>query len=111
MKGEKVRIIIIYFLVLVIIGLIGYLIYFIYDQNKPNKPKEIEIEETNENSEITDACTFDITLKEFNELAGDTALELCKGYNKLNISDVIIGENPIDIYAVYYNGKIKNDTT
>ena len=104
MKGEKIRVIIIYFLVLVIIGLVGYLIYFIYDQNNNLKSKDSDSKVDADTEEITDACTFDVTLAEFNEIYDNTvALELCTGYSKLNISDIVLNDNPIDVYAIYYN--------
>ena len=99
MKGEKIRIIIIYFLFLVIVGLVGYLIYFVIDENKTEKPIK-EKEPPKQQEEITEACTFDITVAEFNDF-DNTPLELCQGNNKINISDIVLKDNAIDIYAIY----------
>lgn len=107
MKGEKIRVVIIYFLVLVLIGLVWYLVYFINNQNNPKQKQEKTVTETTKD-EITSACTFDVTLEEFNKLNSDQTIELCEE-NKLNISDIVINDNVIDIYAIYYNGSESKD--
>ncbi len=106
MKGEKVRVIIIYFLFLILLGLIGYLIYFIYENNNETKtPKKQTTNENVKKEENTKECEFSITLDKFNELYNNAqALQLCEGNNKLSITDIVLQNNAVDTYVIFYNG-------
>ncbi len=109
MKRDKLKIIIVYILMFVILCLVGYLIYFSINLNKDSKEKieDSSNKQTEETVEISENCTFNISLSQLSSLENNpNALSLCVGYNKLILDGVILSGNPQDIYLNYYNGTL-----
>ena len=108
MKRGKIKVVIIYLLVLVLICLVSYLIYFINNtkQEPTQKPQEESQTIIEEVDEVPDKCIFDVTLEQFNTLSSNpSSIALCEGKNKINISDVTLNNETADIYSYYYNGE------
>ncbi len=104
MKGEKVRIIIIYILIFVIVALVSYLIYTIMS-SQPVK-KEPVSEKEDQSNEISEKCTFDMTLAEYGEIINGNKSKICGGMNKINITDIMLNQQNLNVMIVYMNGKI-----
>ena len=104
---NKIRVLLVYFLMLVVFALVGYLIYFVlnYEEGSTKSVKKDENNST-DNFTIDDKCTYDITMSKFNDFAdGKGPLDLCEGYNKFKVSSVLLDNKNLNIELVYYNGK------
>lgn len=103
MKGEKSKLILVYFLMLLVIGLIVALTFIILN----NSPKEEEKESTanttptvdvNPYPTISDECTFNLTVDEYNALTGPG----CKGgYSRYNVNNLNIDGKQMNIVIIY----------
>jgi len=102
LKGEKIRVVIIYILVVLILLLVGYLIYNFFVNTNDNKPKT----DVKNDNEISKDCTFDVKLGDYNSMISQGSSDLCGGINKINISDVALDGKQIDLEVRYYNGAI-----
>ena len=111
MKGDKIKIAVIYVLIFVIIALVGYLIYFVVSQNdtKVTTPKD-EVDTPVKKNDVAEGCTFNVTMSEFGTLADDSnSLQTCTGLTKFNIENITLDGKTIDLYAVYSNTTSKSD--
>ena len=103
MKGEKRKLILVYILMLLVIVLIASLTYRVLIDSIEEKPKDNRATTTpmvdvNPYPNISDECTFDLTLDEYNALTGP----MCKnGYSRYNVSNVNVGGNTIPITVIY----------
>jgi len=102
MKGEKIRVIIIYVLVIVIIALVGYLIYNFFINSKEDNTKKEEVKA----SDIASECTFDITSADYSAIVNGNNSNLCGGLNKFKINDIMLDGNQMDVEVNYYNGSL-----
>lgn len=103
MKGEKFKLILVYILVIIVIILTVALVFTVLN-NAPEKqtqtnhiqnPPKVDV---NPYPEISDECTFDLTLAEYNSLTGPK----CKGgYSRYNITDINIENNPLNLVIIY----------
>lgn len=102
LKGEKIRVVIIYLLVVLIFLLVGYLIYNFFINTNGSKPKE----EAKKESEISKECTFDVKLADYNSIIRQGSSDICGGINKINITDATLDGKNLDLEVRYYNGSI-----
>ena len=103
MKGEKSKIILVYVLMLLVIGLIVALTLFVLNSNKKeenhspstnNAPKV----DVNPFPNISQECTFNLTLDEYNALTGPR----CKnGYSRYNVNGLSLGGKTMNVSVVY----------
>ncbi len=100
MKGEKIRIIIIYILVIVIIALVSYLIYSCLTNNKESNTEKEDVKV----NEIASECTFNVTSSEYSEIVKGNNSNLCDGLNKLIINDIILDGTQMKVEVNYFNG-------
>jgi len=100
LKGEKIRVVIIYLLVVVIFLLVGYLIYNFFMNTNESKPKE----EVKKDNEISKECIFDVKLADYNTMLKQGSSDICGGINKINIVDATLDGNKLDLEVRYYNG-------
>lgn len=108
MKGQKIRVVIIYILVIIILVLVGYLIYNFFMNDK----EETATKDIKQDSDISNECTFDITISEYNAVVNGNNSKLCGGLNKLVINDINLDGTPMDVEVRYYNGNIhENDNS
>lgn len=105
MKGQKIRVIIIYILVVVIIFLVGYLIVNFFMNNKENTK-----EESLNKEDIISQCTFTITSSDYSSIIGGNNSDICGGLNKFIINDIVLDGTPIDVEVRYYNGTTNDNT-
>ncbi len=102
MKGEKTKLILVYILMLVVIGLIVALTFTILN-NKKEKPKDKTAEvaptvNVNPYPEISNECTFNLTIDEYNGLTGPK----CKnGYSRYNVNNLEIDGKKINVVVIY----------
>jgi len=99
MKGQKIRVIIIYILVMVIILLVGYLIVNFFMNNK-----EVTKEKPHDTEDIMSQCIFTITRNDYVSIIGGNTSNICGGLNKFIINDIILDGTPLDVEVRYYNG-------
>lgn len=103
MKGEKTKLILVYILMLVVIALIVALTFTILNNNKKEEPKEqtaktAPIVDVNPYPEISNECTFNLTIDEFNGLTGPR----CKnGYSRYNVNNLEIDGKKINVVVIY----------
>ncbi len=105
MKGEKIRLVIIYILIAVIIGLVGYLIYNFFINKDEEKTSPATVTE----NVITEDCTFDVTSGDYSAIINGQTSNICGGFNKFTINDVVLDGKNIDVSVIYYNGNITSD--
>lgn len=105
MKGEKIRVAIIYILVIVIILLVGYLIFNVFVNNKEDNTKKEKVK----TNAISSECTFDITTADYSLIVNGNNSNLCGGLNKLKIGDIVLDGNQMDVEVNYYNGNITEE--
>ena len=103
MKGEKSKLILIYILIVLVIILIIALTLSILNNKKEIPKSQTAITtptvDTNPYPEISDECTFNLSLDEYNNLSGPK----CKnGYSRYNVN-----ANNLNIVVIYsdQNGK------
>ena len=103
MEGEKKKVVLIYVLMLLVIVLIVALTLVVLN-NTPKKENSTSLPSTtpkvdvNPYPNISDQCTFDLTLDEYNALTGPK----CKnGYSRYNISNIQIGGQTIPVTVIY----------
>lgn len=102
---NKIRMLIIYFLMLLVFALVGYLIYFVMTYESPSESKVEKDTYSEEKFEVTSECTYEITMSDFNNFAnGKSTLDLCDEYNKFNVSGVNLENKKLNIELIYYNG-------
>ncbi len=103
MKGEKARLIIIYILIAVIIGLVGYLIYNFF-MNTNDENDDITDPAAITDSIITEDCTFEVTSNDYSTIINGQTSNICGGFNKLVINDIVLDGKNMDVSVIYYNG-------
>ena len=103
MKGEKSKLILIYFLMLLVIGLIIALTFIILNNSPKEENKESTANTTptvdvNPYPTISDECTFNLTVDEYNALTGPG----CKGgYSRYNVNNLNIDGKQMNIVVIY----------
>ena len=108
MKGEKFKIALIYLLLLVIVGLIGAMIWLIINSDKTSTSSKEPVPEENQ---ISEKCTFDFTLTEYSYVINRQTSEICGGYNKFNITNVVLNGEHQNISIIYNNGTVDSTDT
>ena len=102
MKREKIKLILIYVLLAIVLILLIILTLNILKNEKPKqtsyKASNTPSVEINPFPNISDECTFDLTISEYNALNGP----LCKGgYSRYNIKDVTINNKNLNLTVIY----------
>ncbi len=107
---ERVKVFIVYLLILVIIGLIGYLIYFVINFSSPSETESHD-KKASVTNDVSDSCTLDSSIEEYNKiLDGNSSLNLCDGLNRIVLSDVTMEGEKQSLEILYQNGKSSNDS-
>ena len=105
MKGDKIKVVIIYILVLIIIALVAYLMYIVVSSND-EKEAETNVNEPDQTDEIADECKFGVTLAEYNDIINNPAeANLCSGESELTITDITVNGRVQNIKVKFYNGE------
>lgn len=103
MKGEKGKLILVYILMFLVIGLIIALTFVILNNKPEEKQQESTANDTptvdvNPYPNISEECTFNLTMDEYNALTGPR----CKnGYSRYNVTGLNIGGKSINISIIY----------
>ena len=103
MKGEKSKIVLIYILMLLVIALVVALTFVILNNNSKQESKESSATTTptvdvNPYPNISDICTFNLSLSDYNALTGPG----CKGgYSRYNVTDITLEGQPINVVVIY----------
>lgn len=105
MKGDKVKVVIIYILILVIIALVAYLMYIVLSSNDEEK-LDTENKEPVQTDELADECKFGVTLAEYNDIINNpSGTSLCNGDNELTITDIVVNGQGQNLKVRFYNGE------
>lgn len=103
MKGEKSKVILVYVLMLLVIGLIVALTLVILNSNEKEENHSSSANNTptvdvNPFPNISEECTFNFTLDEYNALTGPR----CKnGYSRYNVTGLSLGEQTLNVSIIY----------
>lgn len=100
---EKGKLILIYVLMFLVIVLIVALTFVVLNNTSKEKNQSFKANNTptvdvNPYPEISDECTFNLTLNEYNALTGPK----CKGgYSRYNVTGLTINEKTINLVIIY----------
>lgn len=103
MKREKSKLILVYLLMLLVIVLIVALTFIILNNSSKEENGESTANTTptvdvNPYPTISDECTFNLTMDEYNALTGPG----CKGgYSRYNVNDLALDGNQMNIVVIY----------
>lgn len=103
MKREKSKVILVYVLMLLVIGLIVALTFIVLNSNKKEENHSTSANNTptvdvNPFPNISEECTFNLALDEYNVLTGPK----CKnGYSRYNINGLSLGGQTINVSVIY----------
>lgn len=103
MKGEKNKLILVYILMIVVIGLIIALTFTILNSTKKEEPKEqtaktVPMVDINPYPEISNECTFNLTMDEYNGLTGPK----CKnGYSRYNVNNLEVNGKKLNVTVIF----------
>ena len=103
MKGEKSKVILVYVLMLLVIGLIVALTLVILNSNEKEENHSSSANNTptvdvNPFPNISEECTFNFTLDEYNALTGPR----CKnGYSRYNVTGLSLGGQTLNVSIIY----------
>ena len=103
MKGEKSKVILVYVLTLLVIGLIVALTLVILNSNEKEENHSSSANNTptvdvNPFPNISEECTFNFTLDEYNALTGPR----CKnGYSRYNVTGLSLGGQTLNVSIIY----------
>lgn len=103
MKGEKSKVILVYVLMLLVIGLIIALTLVILNSNEKEENHSSSANNTptvdvNPFPNISEECTFNFTLDEYNALTGPR----CKnGYSRYNVTGLSLGGQTLNVSIIY----------
>lgn len=97
MKGDKIRVVLIYILILIIIFMVGYLVY-----NSVGVDKKVD--KPSLDSDISEDCSFEMSLSEYNAMLGSDKSNLCGGMNKIIVKNISLNDEETEVEVRYYNG-------
>lgn len=103
MKGEKSKVILVYVLMLLVIGLIVALTFVVLNSNQKEENHSSSANNTptvdvNTYPNISEECTFNLTLDEYNALTGPR----CKnGYSRYNVAGLSLGGQTLNVSIIY----------
>ena len=102
MQGYKKKIVLIAILMFIVIALIVALTLVVLDSvdssSSSSKANSTPTVDVNLYPNISDECTFDLTISEYNALTGPG----CKnGYSRYNLTDVTLGDSTLDVVIIY----------
>lgn len=103
MKGEKSKVILVYILMLLVIGLIVALTFVVLNSNEKEEEHESPAITTpkvdvNPYPNISEACTFNLSMAEYNAITGPK----CKnGYSRYNVTDLSVGGQTMNVAVIY----------
>ena len=103
MKGEKSKLILVYLLMLLVIVLIVVLTFIILNNSSKEENGESTANTTptvdvNPYPTISDECTFNLTMDEYNALTGPG----CKGgYSRYNVNGLALDGDQMNIVVIY----------
>lgn len=103
MKGEKNKVILVYVLMLLVIGLIVALTFVVLNSNKKEENHSSSANDTptvdvNQFPNISEECTFNLALDEYNALTGPR----CKnGYSRYNVTGLSLNGQTINVSVIY----------
>ena len=103
MKREKSKLILVYLLMLLVIVLIVALTFIILNNSSKEENGESTANTTptvdvNPYPTISDECTFNLTMDEYNALTGPS----CKGgYSRYNVNGLALDGNQMNIVVIY----------
>lgn len=102
MKGEKSKIILVYILMILVIGLIVALTFVVLNSNKKEEhsssANNTPTVDVNKYPNISEACTFNLTLDEYNGLTGPK----CKnGYSRYNVTGLSLDGKAMNVSVIY----------
>ena len=103
MKGEKGKLILVYILMLLVIVLIVALTFVVINNSPKEENKTATATTTpkvdvNPYPNISDECTFDMTMDEYNSITGPG----CKGgYSRYNVNSIALDGKEMSVVIIY----------